>query len=152
MAINMMKQGGYRDAYAAALTASTAILGPIIPPSIIMIVYAMTDSNVTVTGLFLAGVVPGLVLAGSLMITNHIISVKRGYRLTPDQLDKTPVGKLFWRALPALMLPALILGGIQFGIFTPTEASAAAEMCIRDRARHSPNGASRGNLISNQPQ
>ena len=126
MAINMMKQGGYRDAYAAALTASTAILGPIIPPSIIMIVYAMTDSNVTVTGLFLAGVVPGLVLAGSLMITNHIISVKRGYRLTPDQLDKTPVGKLFWRALPALMLPALILGGIQFGIFTPTEASAAA--------------------------
>ena len=62
MAINMMKQGGYRDAYAAALTASTAILGPIIPPSIIMIVYAMTDSNVTVTGLFLAGVVPGLSL------------------------------------------------------------------------------------------
>ncbi len=126
MAIQMMKQGGYKDAYAAALTASTAILGPIIPPSIIMIVYSMTDNSVTVSGLFLAGVVPGLVLAGALMLTNHLISVKRGYRLAPEALDPTPVLRLFWRALPALLLPVVILGGIQFGLFTPTEASAVA--------------------------
>ncbi|MBP6900077.1 MAG: TRAP transporter large permease [Burkholderiaceae bacterium] len=126
MAISMMRQGGYPASYAAALTASTAILGPIIPPSIIMIVYAMTDNSVTVSGLFLAGVVPGLLLAAALMLTNHLISLRRGYRLPAQALDTAPVGRLFLRALPALLLPVVILGGIQFGLFTPTEASAVA--------------------------
>jgi tripartite ATP-independent transporter DctM subunit len=126
MLIKMMRKAGYKDAYAAALTASTAIVGPIIPPSIIMIVYALTDNSVTITGLFLAGVVPGLLIALSLAVVNHWISVKRDYRSSPELLDPAPLLHLFWRALPALILPLIILGGIHLGIFTPTEASAAA--------------------------
>jgi TRAP-type transport system large permease protein len=126
MLIKMMRQAGYKDAYAAALTASTAIVGPIIPPSIIMIVYALTDNSVTVTGLFLAGVVPGLLIALSLVVVNQWVSMRRDYRSAPELLDPSPLWRLFWRALPALMLPVIILGGIHFGIFTPTEASAAA--------------------------
>jgi TRAP-type transport system large permease protein len=126
MLIKMMRKAGYKDSYAAALTASTAIVGPIIPPSIIMIVYAMTDNSVSITGLFLAGVVPGFLIALSLMVVNHIVSVRRGYRSSPELLDPAPLLRLFWRALPALMLPVIILGGIHLGIFTPTEASAAA--------------------------
>ncbi len=126
MMIRMMKKAGYADSYAAALTACTAIVGPIIPPSIIMIVYALTDNSVTVTGLFLAGVVPGLLIAVALAVVNHLVSVRRGYRSPPEMLDHTPLLPLFVRALPALMLPVIILGGIHFGVFTPTEASAAA--------------------------
>ena len=125
MLIRMMKKAGYSDAYAAALTASTAIVGPIIPPSIIMIIYALTDNSVTVTGLFLAGIVPGLLIALSLAIVNHLVSAKRNYRSAPEE-TVLPLGRLFVRALPALMLPFIILGGIHLGIFTPTEASAAA--------------------------
>jgi tripartite ATP-independent transporter DctM subunit len=126
MLIRMMKKAGYSDAYAAALTASTAIVGPIIPPSIIMIIYALTDNSVTITGLFLAGVMPGLLIAGALAGVNHWISMRRGYRSAPELLDPRPVLHLLVRALPALMLPFIILGGIHFGVFTPTEASAAA--------------------------
>ena len=126
MLIKMMRKAGYKDSYAAALTASTAIVGPIIPPSIIMIVYAMTDTSVSITGLFLAGVMPGLLIAVSLMVVNHWVSVRRGYRSSPELIDPAPLLQLFWRALPALMLPVIILGGIHLGIFTPTEASAAA--------------------------
>jgi tripartite ATP-independent transporter DctM subunit len=126
MLIKMMRKAGYSAPYAAALTASTAIVGPIIPPSIIMIIYALTDNSVTITGLFLAGVVPGLLIAGSLAVVNHVVSVRRDYRSAAELLDPSPLLRLFVRALPALMLPAIILGGIHFGIFTPTEASAAA--------------------------
>lgn len=126
MMIRMMKKAGYADSYAAALTACTAIVGPIIPPSIIMIVYALTDNSVTVTGLFLAGVVPGLLIALALACVNHLVSVRRGYRSPPHMLDQAVILPLFVRALPALMLPVIILGGIHFGVFTPTEASAAA--------------------------
>jgi tripartite ATP-independent transporter DctM subunit len=127
MLIRMMEKAGYNDAYAAALTASIAIVGPVIPPSIIMIVYALTDNSVTITGLFLAGVVPGLLIAAALAVVNHAISIRRNYRSSDELLsDMTPIFKLFVRALPALGLPFIILGGIHFGIFTPTEASATA--------------------------
>lgn len=126
MLIKMMRKAGYSDAYAAALTASVAIVGPIIPPSIIMIIYALTDNSVTITGLFLAGVVPGLLIAGALAVVNHMVSVKRDYRSSEELIDRTPIVRLVLRALPALVLPFIILGGIHFGVFTPTEASAAA--------------------------
>lgn len=122
----MMREGGYAPAYGAALTASTAIVGPIIPPSIIMVVYALTDNSVSVNGLFLAGIIPGLMISAALIGVNHWISVKRGYR----GLDARPALPQFLmillRAMPALLLPVIIIGGIHGGVFTPTEASAVA--------------------------
>lgn len=126
MLIRMMRKAGYHPEYAAALTAATAIVGPIIPPSIIMIVYALTEPSVTIMGLFLAGIVPGLMITGSLLIVNHIISIRRGYRSTDPRPGLAVIAASFVRALPALMLPVIILGGIHLGVFTPTEASVAA--------------------------
>jgi tripartite ATP-independent transporter DctM subunit len=126
MLIRMMRQAGYKPEYAAALTAATAIVGPIIPPSIIMIVYALTEPSVSIMGLFLAGIVPGLMITGSVLVVNHVISSRRGYQSGEGRPPLATIAKSFVRALPALLLPVIILGGIHFGIFTPTEASAAA--------------------------
>jgi len=126
MLIRMMKKAGYHAEYAAALTAATAIVGPIIPPSIIMIVYALTESSVSVTGLFIAGILPGLMIAASLAMVNHWISVRRSYRVSDERTTLAGLLAAFWKALPALALPFIILGGIHLGVFTPTEASAAA--------------------------
>lgn len=123
--IKMMKKAGYSESYAAALTATSAVVGPVIPPSIIMIVYAMTETNVTISGLFMAGIVPGLLIAGAIALVNHIISVRRNYRSTLVS-DGASTFSLFMKAVPALMMPVIILGGIHAGVFTPTEASAAA--------------------------
>jgi len=126
MLIRMMRKAGYAPEYAAALTAATAIVGPIIPPSIIMIVYALTEPSVSIMGLFLAGIVPGLMITGSLLVVNHVVSVRRQYRSQAARPDLRSLGVAFVKALPALALPLIILGGIHFGVFTPTEASAAA--------------------------
>ena len=126
MLIRMMRKAGYAPEYAAALTAATAIVGPIIPPSIIMIVYALTEPSVSIMGLFLAGIVPGLMITGSLLVVNHVVSVRRQYRSQAARPDLRSLGIAFVKALPALALPLIILGGIHFGVFTPTEASAAA--------------------------
>ena len=126
MLIRMMRKAGYPPAYAAALTAATAIVGPIIPPSIIMIVYALTENSVSIMGLFLGGVVPGLMITGSLLAVNHWVSVRRDFRGTDARPALRELATSFVRALPALALPVIILGGIHFGVFTPTEASAVA--------------------------
>lgn len=126
MGIRMMTKAGYAPEYAAALTASTAIVGPIIPPSIIMIVYALTENSVSIMGLFLGGVVPGLMITGSLLVVNHWVSVRRNYRVSETRPTPREILSSFIKALPALALPFIILGGIHFGVFTPTEASAAA--------------------------
>jgi tripartite ATP-independent transporter DctM subunit len=126
MLIKMMRQAGYHPEYAAALTAATAIVGPIIPPSIIMIVYALTEPSVTIMGLFLAGIVPGLMITGSVLVVNHVVSTRRGYKSDAGRPPLATIAASFVKALPALLLPVIILGGIHFGVFTPTEASAAA--------------------------
>jgi tripartite ATP-independent transporter DctM subunit len=122
----MMRQTGYHPEYAAAMTAAAAIVGPIIPPSIIMVIYALTDNSVSVAGLFLAGIVPGLMIAMSLLIVNHVISVRRNYRAGEERPSFGEFLVIAWRAIPALLLPFIILGGIHSGAFTPTEASAVA--------------------------
>ena len=122
----MMRQTGYHPEYAAAMTAAAAIVGPIIPPSIIMVIYALTDNSVSVAGLFLAGIVPGLMIALALMIVNHWISVRRNYRAGEERPSLAEFLLIAWRAVPALLLPFIILGGIHSGAFTPTEASAVA--------------------------
>lgn len=126
MLIRMMDKAGYDRAYAAALTASTAIVGPIIPPSIIMIIYALADDRVSAGALFMAGLLPGLLVALAMCAVNFHVSKRRNYRgegalpALPEILRNT------WRALPALALPVLVLGGMRAGWFTPTEASVVA--------------------------
>ena len=122
----MMREGGYDGAYGAALTAAVAIVGPIIPPSIIMVVYALTDNSVSVNGLFIAGIVPGLLISAAMLAVNHWISIRRGYGGTAARPPLPEFLGLALRAFPALLLPVIIIGGIHGGVFTPTEASAVA--------------------------
>lgn len=124
--MRMMVKSGYDKHYAAALSAATATIGPIIPPSIIMVIYALTDNRVTVAGLFLAGVVPGLLLGLALMAMNHWISLRRGYGSAHAPMAWRERFKALWKAMPVLMMPAIIIAGILSGLFTPTEASAVA--------------------------
>lgn len=124
--IRMMAKSGYPPAYAAALTAATAVVGPIIPPSIIMIIYALQDPAVSVLSLFLAGVFPGLLISASLLLYNFWASRQRNFRNSGESANlKTAIDAIV-RALPALALPMLIIGGIHSGAFTPTEASVVA--------------------------
>ncbi|HEY8607807.1 MAG TPA: TRAP transporter large permease [Noviherbaspirillum sp.] len=124
--MRMMQRVGYDPHYSAALSAATATIGPIIPPSIIMVIYAISDSRVTVAGLFMAGILPGILLAVALAVTNYIISVKRGYRFAHEKVSWAERGRSFVKALPALLMPVIIIGGILGGAFTSTEAAAVA--------------------------
>ena len=126
MMIRMMDKAGYDRAYAAALTAATAIVGPIIPPSIIMIIYALADDNVSVGALFVAGLLPGLLIAVAMCTVNWYVSKKRNYRGDGENPTRAQILRTTWRALPAILLPVLILGGMRAGWFTPTEASVVA--------------------------
>ena len=126
MLIKMMDKAGYDRAYSGALTASTAIVGPIIPPSIIMIVYALQDDNVSAGALFAAGFVPGILIAIAMCVVNWHMSKKRNYRGEGALPPLAEVLRTTWQALPAILLPVLILGGMRAGWFTPTEASVVA--------------------------
>ncbi len=126
MLVRMMEKSGYDRSYAAALTACTSIVGPIIPPSIIMIVYALQDERVSVGGLFAAGILPGLVIAGAMCAVNWYVSRSRGYKGEGQLPPLKQIMHNTWRALPALALPIVILGGMRAGLFTPTEASVMA--------------------------
>lgn len=126
MMVKMMEKAGYSRAYAAALTASTAIVGPIIPPSIIMIIYALQDEQVSVGGLFIAGFIPGLLIALAMAVVNWYVCQQRDYRSREPQPSGREMLVNSFKAIPALGLVVLILVGIRFGIFTPTEASVVA--------------------------
>ncbi len=126
MMIRMMDRAGYSKAYAAALTAGTAIIGPIIPPSIIMIIYALQDDRVSAGALFMAGLLPGLLIAVAMMIVNQLVSTRRNYRASAARASMHEMARNTASAIPALLLPVIILGGIRAGIFTPTEASVVA--------------------------
>lgn len=126
MLIRMMDKAGYDRPYAAALTASTAIVGPIIPPSIIMIIYALTDDAVSVSALFAAGIVPGIMIAAAMAAVNFHVSKVRNYRGDDERPSWRQMIDTTWRAIPAIFLPVLILGGMRSGWFTPTEASVVA--------------------------
>ena len=123
--IGMMTKGGkYPIAYAGAITASAAIIGPIIPPSIPMVLYALI-SDASIGYLFLGGVIPGLLLGVIFMVINTIIARRRDYPVEPPvPIKEVPV--IVVRAFPALMLPVILLFGIYGGVMTPTEGAAAA--------------------------
>lgn len=124
--MRMMREAGYEKNYAGALSAATATIGPIIPPSILAVIFAISTTGVTVAGLFLAGIVPGLLLGLSLAVANHIVSTRRGYRGRDQRASGSELRGATLAAAPALIMPAIILGGILFGVFTPTEAGAVA--------------------------
>ncbi|MDQ0315873.1 TRAP transporter large permease [Amorphus orientalis] len=123
--INMMtKDGKYTPSYAAAITAASATIGPIIPPSIPMVLYALV-SDQSVGFLFAAGLAPGLLMGVMLMVMNSIVAHRRGFPVD----DGTPLREMprtTLQAIPALMLPVILLGGIYGGVTTPTEAAAVA--------------------------
>jgi C4-dicarboxylate transporter, DctM subunit len=126
MMIKMMDKAGYDRSYAAALTAATAIVGPIIPPSIIMIIYALQDESVSVGKLFVAGLLPGLLVAIGMCVVNWRVSAQRNYKGVGSLPPFNEILSTTFKALPALFLPVLILGGMRAGWFTPTEASVVA--------------------------
>ncbi len=126
MMVRMMDKAGYDRAYAAALTASTAIVGPIIPPSIIMIIYALQDEHVSVGALFIAGFIPGLLIAAAMSWVNWWVCKRRGFRSNEPRPTAREMVINTIKAIPALFLVVIILVGIRFGVFTPTEASVVA--------------------------
>jgi tripartite ATP-independent transporter DctM subunit len=122
--IPAMKKQGYDADYSAAVTACSSIIGPIIPPSIVMVVYASILRDISVLDLFAAGIVPGLLMAVALLAATAFIAWRRGY---PRQETPFSLTALFWTFLPtipALLVPVIILGGILSGATTVTEASA----------------------------
>ncbi len=119
--IPAMKQAGYEEDVSAAVTATASCMGPIIPPSIPFIVYGVI-ANVSIGALFLGGVVPGIMLGVGLMIYMWYIARKRNYPVEKQASFKEVVVGA-WKALPALLMPVIIMGGILSGAFTPTEAA-----------------------------
>lgn len=123
--INMMtKDGKYSPSYAAAITAATATVGPIIPPSIPMVLYALV-SDQSVGYLFAAGLAPGLLMALAMGVMNYAMACKRNFPVD-DVVPLRELPAITYKAAPALMLPVILLGGIYGGIMTPTEAAAVA--------------------------
>jgi C4-dicarboxylate transporter DctM subunit len=119
--IPAMKKAGYDEDVAAALTSSASCMGPIIPPSIPFIIYGVS-ANVSIGALFLGGVFPGILLGLALMLYMSWEATVRKYPRDP----RVPIKEILvaaWKALPALFMPVLIMGGILTGMFTPTEAA-----------------------------
>jgi C4-dicarboxylate transporter DctM subunit len=120
----MTRDGRYTPSFAAALTAASAVIGPIIPPSIPMVLYALV-SDASIGYLFLGGIAPGLLMGLCLMVIVWIMARWRNFPMEePVPLREVPV--ITMRAFPALMMPVVLLGGIYSGAMTPTEAAAVA--------------------------
>ncbi len=122
--IPQMVRKGYDLDFATALTVSTAVVAPIIPPSIIAVIYAWMAEE-SVAAMFAAGILPGLLVGGGMAVPVFVIAKKRNYpKEAPPTLPEFMA--VLRNALPALMIPVIIMGGILFGWFTPTEAAAVA--------------------------
>jgi len=119
-----MVERGYSKTFAGAITAVSSVIGPIIPPSIILIFYGST-MGVDIAALFAAGIVPGLMLAVALMLANTFFAHRYDHPGGKEE-ERQPVLPSLVRALPALSLPLIIVLGIVFGVMTPTEAAAVA--------------------------
>ncbi|CAN7258060.1 TRAP transporter large permease [Bosea sp. LjRoot90] len=120
----MTKDGKYPPAFAAALTAVSSVIGPIIPPSIPMVIYALV-SDASIGFLFLGGVIPGLLMALAQMVIVASAAKRRNFPVEPP-IPLRQLPGITWRAFPALMMPVVLLGGIYGGATTPTEAAAVA--------------------------
>lgn len=122
-----MNRKGYERGYNVALTASAATTGLLIPPSNAMIVYAVSAGSVSIAAMFMAGILPGILVGLCIMVAAGIVATRRGYgRQVAEEQQKVNALLVTWRAFPSLLLIFLILGGILAGIFTATEAAAIA--------------------------
>ncbi len=124
MLIPAMKKAGYDTPYTVAVTAASSTLGVIIPPSIMMVIYGAMG-QVSIGALFLSGFIPGVLIGLSQMGYTYYLAVKRGYPANPRKTPREMAQAVF-RAIPPLILPLIILGGITSGVFTATEAAAVA--------------------------
>jgi len=122
----MLKKPEYTPGFAGAVVVASATLGPIIPPSIPMVIYALV-SGASVGALFLGGVVPGFLMAALMMLVVHVIAVKRDMP-RDDPVPRSEWGGLILRGALPLSMPLVLLGGIYSGVFTPTEAAAVAAL------------------------
>jgi tripartite ATP-independent transporter DctM subunit len=122
--IKAMRDHGYSAEFAVGVTAASSTLGPIIPPSLPFVIYGMMG-NVSIGALFLGGIIPGVVMTAFMMA--YVYYCARKYNMGRDQVFRwKTLGLTFIAALPALLTPAIIIGGMTFGWFTPTEAAIAA--------------------------
>jgi tripartite ATP-independent transporter DctM subunit len=128
--IRAMEQAGYSRRFAAAVTAASATMGPIIPPSITLVVYGFLAEE-SVGRLFLGGALPGLLVGFGLMVIVYLL-VKAGKEEAPrlPRASFSEVVSAFWKALPALLAPVILLAGILGGVFTPTEASVVVVLYV----------------------
>lgn len=124
MEIDAMRAEGYDDGFSCAVTAASATIGPIFPPSIPMVVYSML-SGASVGALFMAGMVPGILLAVALMVYIAYVAHKRDYPRS-EAMQLGAFVKYTFSALPAILTPVILLAGIYSGVMTPTEAGAVA--------------------------
>lgn len=124
--IKAMRDEGYDDDICGGITAASCIIGPLVPPSISMIVYGVI-ANQSIAKLFLAGFVPGVLTTIALMIMNYFVCKKRGYRKAKKATFKEQV-EAFKKSFWALLTPFIIIGGIFSGLFTPTEAAVIAAL------------------------
>ncbi len=122
--IKAMTDAGYDRDYSVAITGASALIGPIIPPSIPMVLYGIL-AEVSVGALFIGGIVPGFLMAAALMVTASVYARRRGYPKRARSSAREILGA-FRRGALSLMTPAIIIGGITFGVFTATEAAAFA--------------------------
>lgn len=119
--LKAMKDQGFDDDFSAAITGASSCLGPIIPPSTGMVLYAMMAEE-SVGTLFIAGVLPGIIMAAAMCLIVYITAKRRNYPISPRVTWKER-GRALWRAVPALLSPIILLSGILLGIFSATEAS-----------------------------
>ena len=122
--LKAMNERGYDPKFAAAITAASSTIGPVFPPSIPFVLYS-SITGVSVAKLFLAGVVPGLLMALALMIAVYVVSVRRGFR-REARASLQSLWRSFRGAALSLITPVIIIGGIMSGVFTPTEAGVTA--------------------------
>ena len=127
--LGQMRSRGYNVDFSAGLIAAAGTLGPVIPPSVMMVVLA-TSTNISIGRAFLGGIVPGLLMAFAILVAGYLFARRGGaaYRET-RAFDLAYLGKTFVAAIPAFVVPLVVVGGIIGGLFTPTEAAAVAVLC-----------------------